>query len=211
MHRLTTSSALTLLLLLAGGCAANPIKAWQAHLEAYVVEQGNGDLNVLRRPDRKPSENDFTMIGASHGGVGFIAPVRTDANGVLLGLRRFREHHWYVYLVGTVEYRGSFVDFPMDDPELTDIRLAAVTGAGGDFEWLISEPNAEALARYIVPQVDAWRASHPSRDEADAAPTRFPTPGDDFHLDVGPRAIAAQDRHSGAAWTLPLESADPGP
>jgi hypothetical protein len=208
MHRPVTSSVLALLLLLAGGCAANPIKAWQAHLEEYVVDQGNGDLNALRRPDRKPSENDFTMIGASRGGVGLVSPMRTDANGVLMGLGQFRERHWYVYLVGTVKYRGSFVDFPRDDPQLTDIRLAAVTTTGGAFEWLISQPNAEALQRYAAPQLEAWRASHPSRTEATTAPTRFPTPADDFHLEVGPEAVTARDRHSGAVWTLPLESAD---
>jgi len=64
MNRLIASSLLALLVHLAAGCAANPIGAWQAHLEAYVADQGNGDLNVLRRPDRKPSENDFNMISA---------------------------------------------------------------------------------------------------------------------------------------------------
>jgi hypothetical protein len=211
MHRPIPSSILALLLLLAGGCAADPIKAWQASLEEYVVEQGNGDLNALRRPDRRPSDNDFTMIGASHGGFGFIAPKRTDANGVLLGLRQFRDRSWYVYLVGTVTYRGSFVDFPQDDPRLADIRLAAVTNADGPFEWLISAPDAEALAQYTAPQLEAWRASHESRSGATTAPTRFPTPADDFHLEVGPQAITAQDRHSGAAWTLPLDGADEGP
>lgn len=204
MHRLITSSLLVSLLLLGGGCAANPIKAWQAHLEAYVVDQGNGDLNALRRPDRRPSENDFDMIGASRGGFGFIAPVRTDANGVLLGLEHFRDRNWYVYLVGTVKYHGSFVDFPMEDPQLTDIRVAAVTGSGGGFDWLVSEPDPAALQRYTEPQLEAWRASHPSRAEATKSPTRFPTSGDDFRIEVGPAVITVDDEHSGARWILPL-------
>jgi hypothetical protein len=205
MRRLIRPSVLALLLL-AGGCAANPLKAWQASLEEYVVNQGNGDLNVLRNRDRAPSENDFSLIGASTGGVPFLAPVRTDANGFLLGLRSFHDRSWYVYLVGTVKYHGTFAAFPLDDPRLTDIRIAAVSGAGGAFDWLVSLPDAAALAGYCRPQLEAWRLSHPSRAEATEAPTRFPTAADDFRLDVAPQALTVLDHHSKAQWTLPLDA-----
>ncbi|MHC4219735.1 MAG: hypothetical protein ACYSU7_14940 [Planctomycetota bacterium] len=210
MRRLLRTS-LFALLLLAGGCAANPIKAWQASLEEYVVNHGNGDLNVLRRPDRNPSESDFPLIGASRSGVLFIAPVRTDANGELLGLERIRDRNWYVYLVGFVEYRGSFVDFPSDDAHLTDIRIAAVTGTGGEFEWLVSEQDADALHRYCGPQVEAWRQSHPDRAQDTTAPTRFPTPADDLQMIVAPPALTVTDEHSRAKWTLSLETRNDTP
>ena len=198
------------LLLLTGGCAANPIKAWQASLEEYVEEQGNGDLNVLRTIDRSPSESDFGLIGASHEGISFVLPQRTDANGVLLGHRAHDGRGWYVYLVGTVEYHGAFVDFPLDDPHLTDIWLAAVSGDGGTYRWMLSPPDKTAVDRYCRPQLDEWRRSHPSRAEATEAPTTFPTPADDFRLDVAPETFTVVDEHSQATWTLPLDSQSGG-
>jgi hypothetical protein len=198
---------LGLLLLVAGGCTS-PIKAWQASLEEYVDEQGNGDLNVLRSVDRSPAESDFGLIGARYEGIPFVLPRRTDANGVLLGHRTFAGRGWYVYLVGTVEYRGAFVDFPVDEARLTDIRLAAVSGGGGSFRWLLGPPDEAAVERYCRPQLERWRRSHPSRAEATGAPTTFPTPADDFGLDVAPAAITVVDGHSQAQWTLPLNARD---
>ena len=52
-----------LLVLVATGCTANPMRAWQASLEEYVATTGNGDLNVLRTVDSSPSESDFGLIG----------------------------------------------------------------------------------------------------------------------------------------------------
>ena len=193
------------LLLLLGGCAASPIKAWQASLEEYVIEQGNGDPNVLRNVDRSPSEGDFSLIGARHEGIPFVLPRRTDANGVLLGHRTFDGRGWYVFLVGTVKYRGAFVDFPRDDPRLDDIRLIAVCASGGAFDWLVGPPDDAAVDHYCRPQLEAWRRSHPSRAEATVAPTTFPTPADDFQLDVATEALAVVDEHSQAKWTLPLD------
>jgi hypothetical protein len=197
---------LALLLLLLGGCAANPIKAWQASLEEYVLEQGNGDPNVLRTMDRSPAEGDFSLIGARYAGIPFVLPRRTDANGVLLGHRTLDGRAWYVFLVGTVEYRGAFVDFPLDDPRLTDIRLIAMCASGGAFDWMVGASDDVAIDHYCRPQLETWRRSNPSRAEATAAPTVFPTPADDFHLDVALEAVTVLDDHSQARWTLPLEA-----
>ena len=43
------------------------------------------------------------LLGASRAGFPFIAPRRTDANGVLLGHRLIDDRRWYVYLLGMVE------------------------------------------------------------------------------------------------------------
>ncbi len=201
---MVTRSWALLPLLLAGGCSANPIKAWQASLTEYVVEQGNGDLNVLRSIDRSPTEGDFGLIGAAKGGVLFIAPQRTDATGVLLGHRVVDDRGWYVYLLGMVQYRGMWADWPLDDPRLTDIRLVALSGPADALSWLVSEPDAEALKRYCDPQVEAWRRSHPSRTDADDAPTVFPTTGDQFRLSVDAGVFDVVDEHSRARWTLPI-------
>ena len=187
----------------AGGCAGpDPVKAWQSSLEQYVAIEGHGDLNALRRTDRAPSENDFGLLGASRVGFPFIAPRRTDANGVLLGHRLIDDRHWYLYLVGMVEYRGSFVDWPLDDPRVTDIRLIGVSGTDGDMDWRVGESTLVALERYCLPQRERWRRSDPSRTGSDDAPTVFPTDADVFELTVGAEVAKVIDQHSKAEWTV---------
>ncbi len=195
------------LILLAGGCASkDPIGAWQTSLVHYIVKEGNGDLNALRNVREAPSRKEFGVIGASKHGFPFIAPRRTDVTGVLLGNRKINTQRWYIFLVGAVEYRGAFVDFPLDDAQVKDLRVAAISGEGGEFSWLLGEGHAEATHQYCQRQLEAWRRSHPSRAEATEAPTSFPTPKDIFRLAVAPDAITVTDEHSLARWTLLLLS-----
>ena len=191
-----------LLLVFLSGCASSSIQTWQRSLEEFVENKGDGDLNVLRNVEGRPSKNEFGVIGAKTGGMVFFSPRRTDANGVLLGLKRIRERSWYIFLVGTVEYRGSFVNFPLDDPQLTDIRLIALSGREGEFEWVVSEPDAAALSQYCQPHLEAWRRGHPSRTAATESPTVFPTPKDIFRLTVEPPVVTATDEYSGARWAI---------
>ncbi len=194
-----------------GGCySPSAVEAWQSSLERYVTEQGHGDVNVLRRSDRPPSESDFGLIGAATAGFPFIAPRRTDANGVLLGHRLIDDRGWFVYLVGMVEYRGSFVNFPLDDPQLTDIRLIALSGREGAFEWVVGEPDAAALSQYCQPHLEAWRRGHPSRTAATESPTVFPTPKDIFRLSVEPPVVTATDEYSGARWAIVIPDQESG-
>ncbi len=185
------------------GCTTpTAIESWRSSLEQYVTEQGHGDLNVLRRTDRPPSESDFGLIGATTAGFPFIAPRRTDANGVLLGHRNIADRSWFVYLVGLVEYRGWFVNWALDKPRVTDIRLIALSELDGEFTWITSEPDAAALERYCRPQRQQWQQSDPSRAEATDAPCVFPTDADVFRITVDQDAVRVVDRHSDAAWKL---------
>lgn len=185
------------------GCTTpTAIDSWQSSLERYVAEQGHGDLNVLRRGDRPPSESDFGLIGATTAGFPFVAPRRTDANGVLLGHRKIADRSWFVYLVGMVEYRGWFVNWALDQPRVMDIRLIALSERGGEFTWMTSEPDAAALERYCAPQREQWRRSDPSRADATDAPSVFPTDADEFQIKVDTGGVWVVDRHSDAAWKL---------
>ena len=192
-------------LMAASGCA-DPQRAWQSSLERYVTRQGNGDLNVLRQLAGNPSEADFSLLGAGSGGFPLFAPKRTDAHGELLGRREMLGHDWFVFLLGMVEYRGKVVDWPLDEPRLTDLRLIAVTSANGKFQWLAAPPDPGALSQYCRPQLEAWRRSDPSRAEAATSPTRFPTPADILRLSSDENGITAVDEHAGARWTLPVEA-----
>lgn len=192
-------------LLWLGGCAAAPIRAWETSLERYVADQGNGDPNVLRAMDRDPAESDFNKIGAAKGGVPFFSPTRTDANGILVGRREVGGRGWYVFLVGTVQYRGEFLDFPLDDPRLTDLRLVAFSGEPGKFDWITSPRDDEALALYTRPQLEHYRESHPDRADATEGPAIFPTPADVLKLTAEAPVIAVTDEHSGARWVAEIE------
>ncbi len=203
MHRMSGTWALSLVLL--AGCA-NPVKAWQSSLEVYVADHGNGDLNVLRNRDRDPSASDFGLLGAASGGIPFLAPRRTDADAVLVGLRTLSGGSWYVFLLGTVQYKGTVSNFPIDNANLGDIRIAAVTGGGGGpFRWMVSDPDPAALEAYRRPQVEAWRRRDPGHLDANDAPTVFPTPKDKLRMTGDATAITVVDDHSGAQWTLPLD------
>jgi len=196
--------AAAILVLPMTGCATpTAVESWQSSLERYVSEQGHGDLNALRRADRPPSESDFGLIGATTAGFPFIAPRRTDVNGVLLGHRKIAGRNWFVYVVGMVEYRGWFVNWALDQSRVTDIRLIALSERGGEFTWMTSEPDAAALERYCGPQREQWRRSDPSRADATDAPSVFPTDADQFQLTVEPDGgVRVVDRHSDAAWKL---------
>jgi len=195
----------TLTLGLAGGCTGpDPVEAWQSSLEQYVSVEGHGDLNALRRTDRAPSESDFGLIGASRAGFPFIAPRRTDADGVLLGHPLIDDRRWYVYLLGMVEYRGSFVDWPLDDPRVTDIRLVALSEANGAVDWRVGESTLVALERYCLPQRQRWQRSDLTRSGSLDSPTVFPTDADMFELTVGAETMKVIDQHSKAEWTLRL-------
>ena len=191
----------------ASGCTGpDPVKAWQSSLEQYVSVEGHGDLNALRRTDRAPSESDFGLIGASSAGFPFIAPRRTDANGVLLGHRLIDDRNWYLYLVGMVEYRGSFVDWPLDDPRVTDIRLIGLCRSDGGVgvDWRVGESTLVALERYCLPQRQRWQRSDLTRAGSLDSPTVFPTDADMFELTVGAETMKVIDQHSKAEWTLRL-------
>jgi hypothetical protein len=184
------------------------IEAWRSSLEQYVTEQGHGDLNVLRRADRPPSESDFGLIGATTAGFPFIAPQRTDANGVLLGHRLVADRNWFVYLVGMVEYRGWFVNWALDHPRVMDIRLIALSERGGEFTWMTSGPDANAVERYCGPQREVWQRSDPSRADMTDTPSVFPTDADEFQLKSGTGGVWVIDRHSDAVWKLSVIRSD---
>ena len=199
----------TLTLGLAGGCTGpDPVEAWQSSLEQYVSVEGHGDLNALRRTDRAPSESDFGLIGASRAGFPFIAPRRTDAGGVLLGHPLIDDRRWYVYLLGMVEYRGSFVDWPLDDPRVTEIRLVALSEADGAVDWRVGESTLVALERYCLPQRERWQRSDLTRSGSLDSPTVFPTDADVFELTIGAETMKVIDQHSKAEWTLRLIDQD---
>ena len=198
---------LTLALALsATGCAGSskPIRAWQASVETYIADHGNGDLNALRDIVERPSQKTFDLIDASSGGIPVVAPSHTDVNGLLLGHRRINGRKWYLFLVGALHYDGRFENIPLDDPQLRDVRIVALCGYRGKLRWLVGRENKQALAHYRRSQQETWRQRHPGRDDADPVPSRFPADQDNFKLSISAVSVTVVDKSSGAQWALAI-------
>jgi hypothetical protein len=197
------------------GCSTAPITAWQRSIDRYVAEQGNGDPNVLRDAGASPDEPDvprqFGLIGARKGGIPFLMPQRTDATALLLGHCEAGGRMWFIFLVGSVRYRGTVTDHPLDDPQVLDIRLAACSAAPPrlDFDWRVEKRNPQAVRRYAGAQLAVWRRSDRMRAGDEECPSTFPTPLDAFRLEVAGGSVTVTEGRSGATWTLALD-APPG-
>ncbi len=130
---------------------------------------------------------------------------------MLLGHRDIDDRSWFVYLVGMVEYRGWIVAWPLDQPRVVDIRLIALSKRAGEFMWLATAPDANALEQYCLPQREQWRRSDPGRGDATDTPSVFPTDADAFQMTVEDAAVTVVDRRSAAQWTLRLRPPQASP
>ncbi len=194
------------LTLIATGCAGSskPIRAWQASVETYIADHGNGDVNALRNIAQRPSHKTFDLIDASSGGIPVVAPSHTDVNGLLLGHRFINGRKWYLFLVGALHYDGRFENIPLDDPQLRDVRILALCSDRGTLRWIVGRVNEQALARYRRRQQETWRRRHPGRADADPVPSRFPTDHDNFKLSISAVSVTVVDEPSGAQWALAI-------
>ncbi|NQY92226.1 MAG: hypothetical protein HRT46_11315 [Deltaproteobacteria bacterium] len=194
-----------LVALLLGGCSSSfsgpPLQVWQSQVQEYIEVKANGDPSALRNTRDKPSEMAFDVISANASGL-LVKETRTDVNGVVLGHRRIDDNWWFIFLVGVVNYEGSFSTFPLDNPQLETVRLMALMKHGDACTWLAGGPDPEALALYEQGQLETWRDSHPDRTDLVSCETVFPTSRDQLHLDVTGNLITVVDEHTGAHWTL---------
>ena len=194
--------------LLTGCNSGDPINRWQGLVRNYIEEEHNGDINGLRHYGDPMAQRTFSMMGASEGGIGLVAPERADTTGVLLGRETVGENDWHIFLVGVNRYRGSFAWLPLDDSTVEDIRLAAFHLDSHDhFVWRISEPDDTQHAKYITVQHKQWVERFAGHDAiAGDARTIFPWEGDRFEVEVNrtDEIITVHERTSSASWTLHL-------
>jgi hypothetical protein len=188
------------IVLACGACqSARPIEAWQQRLTDYTMNEGHGDINVLREsaelrsPDSpRPAQIRFDQTDLSKSGLPPFGD-RVDVNGVMVGQGPDTENPVYYFLVGVVSRPASG-----GASKLEDIRLVACSLREGKHTWKTSGSQPEALRRYVGP--DAGRANHsPGR-----VSQIFPRDNDDFRLDVQGGVARATETRSGASWQLPL-------
>jgi len=175
------------------GCAGGggrPLLDWRQSLQDYADTWGNGDLNVVRTAT--DAGNRFDVIGTREGGVPFLNSYRTDANGVLVGLRRVGPRLWHVYLVGAIDFKGGHEAFPEDESAVRRILPMAVAAEGPGYVWAIAPDQPQATRRYLAAQ---------------SGPSVFPAPGDRFVLSGDGPSVTIREERTGATWSLQLEPA----
>lgn len=202
MKAITRALLVTLVLVATGCSGGQPIQVWQTSVEQYIGDEANNDPSALRNVAERPSHREFGVIGAASSGMPVLSSSRTDVTGVLVGHRSIDARWWFVFLVGSVTYHGNGVVFPVDDPTVDSIRVAAMSTDGHDYEWVVGEDDPTALATYCEAQLAAWRRSHESRSDAESGPTEFPTAGDALRMAVDGSQVTVFDDRTGASWTL---------
>lgn len=187
--RLPTVVLVTLVTGALTACSTSPIKKWQAAVEHHVIDNGQGDLNVLRTASPEGDRFDFVDRRAKL--TEMFPSNRQDVHAVILRRTMWENDAWQVFLLGIVHYSGVLDRFPLDAKDVKDIRLAAtrVTDSG-TLDWIISDANQEAVERYL-------------RAQDENAPA-FPTPSDKLDLAADGSILTATDENSGATWTLDL-------
>ncbi len=207
MNILRVILALTLLLS-AIGCAGapTPIAAWQMSVQTYIVEQGDGDLNALRNVAERPSQRQFGLLRADTGGVPVLLPSHTDVKAVLLGRRSIDGQNWFVFLVGTLHYDQQFNNIPLDDPQLRDIRVVALSTDRGKLKWVVGRGDSEALIRFLQHKQETWRWRYPGSDNGVGVFSGFPASEDNFKLSMFGGGVTVVDAPSGAHWALAIPS-----
>lgn len=183
--------SLALMATLAGcnsGSGSRPVSfsGWQGHVQAYVADQGNGDMNALREVLVAPGQPGFRSYSNDR------PEDSKDIVGVLVGAYPHADRIWYVYLVGEV-----------NKEQVTTIRLAAVSFADGQFAWRHGDDENDATAAYRRHREQAWRAAHGSGEIPPVA-LNFPGVADQFTMQAAGDALTVRESESGAQWTLDL-------
>lgn len=172
--------------------AASSITAeWQRRVAQHVATAGSGDPAVLAQLPglRSPTVlRPGQIVFAATDVESFVAERDGyDVFGLLLGKRDSADGPRYIFVVGTVERRNY------RSMAVTDVRLAAMSVRGGVVSWETGLPESGSLARY--------------RASADAtAAVRFPADRDQFRLVDCLQGVCAEERLSGARWTLYLRT-----
>lgn len=170
------------------GSGSRPVSLgiWQTQMQAWVVDQANGDMNALRNLHIAPGIPGFRVFSHDR-------PEQSrDFVGVLLGIHKQSDQIWYVYLIGD-----------LDRERVTAMNLAAVMYESGQFTWQIGEDDARGSDVYRAYRERNWDAAHSSESLPRYA-MGFPSPCDNFVMRTADGVISVVDQSSSASWTLKL-------
>jgi hypothetical protein len=197
----TFACAMLLAAVIAGCTSRRPIEAWQQRLSSYIMDQGNGDPNILRdtwdvhsRRSLRPARLTFGELDLPGRG---LPPFRDklDVNGVLLGHKTTDEDSWFIFLVGVVKRR------PHSRAGIKDIRLVAFTIRQEHLCWRVGRRNRKALRTYV----HSLKPTSSDEKASPRSPPTFPHPTDVYRLEISDQNVTAVHEGSGATWRLSLQ------
>ncbi len=166
--------------------------SWQTQMQAYVTNQGNGDMNALRDVRVAPGQAGFRAFSSDR-------PEHSkDIVGVLVGVQQAQNRLWYVYVVGDV-----------DREQVGTIRLAAVTQADGQYAWRVGDDLDNASAKYRARREQVWDQQHGGGSNSPRSALNFPSAEDQFSMSASGDMVTVRDSACGAEWTLSLAEQAP--
>ena len=179
---------------------SQPLKAWQQRFTDYTMNEGGGDLNILRESVELRSANSLrpAQIRFDHDDIAAdgLPPFvdRIDAHGVMVGQHPDGGRPVFFFLVGLIER-----PFSGRAARIEDVRLVSCTVRDGGHLWKVSDPSPEALNQYLA-------SSSNDQNRANPHPFNrtFPLIDDDFRFEVRDGYALAADARSGAVWRLSL-------
>ncbi|MGE5713384.1 MAG: hypothetical protein ACM32F_05880 [Betaproteobacteria bacterium] len=205
--RAVTLAAALLLAIAAGGCAVHTapkatgakvrevpeatsravFATWQARLEQYIAQSGDGDPAVLSQLPalRSPAVVRPAQIVFAASDIEAHVAERDgyDAFGLLLGRQNTAAGPRYVFIVGAIQREDYW---PV---ALADVRVVALSVKAGIATWETGPADLDALLRY--------------RKSADTSTAlRFPAERDQFRLVDCEPGICVEELRSGARWVL---------
>lgn len=201
----------SMLLLVILGCVrctpSDPLAAWTARVQQYVLKQGHGDPLVLRETvtwgstrTLRPAELKLTALNTT--GVDAFTGESDDVVGVYVGMATSGGRPWMFFLVG-VNHRGAR---PM---EIRDIRLTgfSLSEDPGRWDWVFSPMDASATARYRIRPSDVAKSAGSGNDTV----VCFPDPLDVYEFKISGERISVVEQRSGARWTVRLTAVNSAP
>ena len=182
-------------LFLLSGCSNDPsssagnIESFQKGVEQYL-SQRNNDPESLRELTLEDNRHGFAVLG------GQDPRKATDQRGLLLAHKPIGDRPWFIYLVGTVK-----------NETVQDLRLVALSAAGGKTVWRVGPKNGSAFKQYRDAALKDWR-DHGGGTDPKAKPppqyTTFPRASDTFEVTSSGTLIRAKHLQSGAEFTVDL-------
>jgi hypothetical protein len=183
------------LLVVASGCrsgsSSTDIQPWQRGVEQYLAQKNN-DPEALREVTLEDSRRGFAVLG------GLDPRKSTDQRGLLVAHKVVGDRPWFVYVVGVVK-----------NDVVQNLRLVALSAAGGQTLWRVGERDPQAFKLYHDHALNDWRQQSGDHGKPPVQYTTFPRASDVFDVTVEGTLIRAKHVASGAQFAVDVAAPAP--
>jgi len=173
--------------------AATNVQAFQHGVEQYLAQRNN-DPQATDDVTLEDGRRGFAVLG------GLDPRHSTDQRALLLAHKVIGDRPWFVYIVGTVK-----------NDVVQDLRLVALSAAGGQTVWRIGPKNTAAFKQYRDAALKDWHAhSDPGKSKPPPQYTTFPRASDTFEVSTDATTARARHTESGAEFSVAITQATAG-